>query len=293
MQKTRLAPLAFIVVVGCLTLTACVHVDIAKHTASAPLAVVLDTTRESRQAENKSPLNIPASVAILFIPANDPQNNSVAVTTLRQAADQLKAQLLANPKYISAVTVVPVEEGKISLERIRTLYATDVVILLSYQQDQRSRQAGAYGMLDVTIVGAFLVPGVVTVTTSVVDGYVVHVPNNAIIFRSSGMSERTARSSTYAEVSTAKEESLSGMKDATIDFGKNLTAALARFEQFDLAQAVPATFLTEGPQDNGTYQSANSYWDKVEKYKNTGGGAFGVIPLLLAAGVCALAVRRQ
>ena len=37
---------------------------------------------------------------------------------------------------------------------------------------------------------------------------------------------------------------------------------------------------------------ANDYWKKVDSYKATGGGAFGVVPLLIAAAVWSAARRR-
>ena len=157
------------------TLSGCAHRDIHRSSASVPLAKVIETTKDSTMTSQKAPLILPASVAILFAPAEQRAGASVPATTLRKAAEKLKQQLIANPKYIKSVTVVAGDDikEKISLEQIRALYGTDIAILLSYQQDQRSSQSGAAGFMDITIIGAFAIPGVETITTSIIDGKVI------------------------------------------------------------------------------------------------------------------------
>ena len=270
----------------------CAHNQMSISSSSVPLSSFMKPVSESRKVTNKTPLSLPASVAILFVPGKEVYG-SIPYTGLYQASEKLKQQLLNNPKYISSVTVVQADEtkNKISLAEIRASYAADIVIILSYQQDQRNSQAGAAGLMDVTIVGAFIVPGVETKTITLVDAKVIHIPNQALIFRTSAIDERSKYSTSYGVDSSIKEESINGLLAATAEVGNSLNKSLIKFENYDLSQAAQMSFLSSGDAADGT--QANDYWKKVDTYKSSGGGAFGFIPLLIALAVCGLAWRRN
>jgi rhombotail lipoprotein len=268
------------------TLFGCVQ-HIKMSSSSAPLGAVIEPAKDSSQRTHKAQLRLPASVAIVTIVPNKPPY--VPYTTLRQAAEKLKQQLLTNPKYISSVAVVARDDmqGMISLENIQEIYGADIAITLSYQQDQRSSQSGAAGLMDIAIVGIFFVPGVEIKTSSVIDGRVIHIPSNSIIFRASGADERSSHSTTYSENSTAEEESINSILASTTDFGNSLSKVLTKFDNYDFSQAVPMAVLTAGNSaDVAKGKPANDYWRNVDSYKSTGGGAFGIIPLLISSTLC-------
>ena len=260
-------------------LAGCAHQPLSRATASVPLSAYVQPAAESRMIDRKAPLALPAAVSILFVPGKS-DLQAVPYTTLHKAALDLKKKLLESPKYVSSVSIVQAGDAveKVSLEHIRRSYATDIVILLSYRQNQRSTQSDAAGLLDATLVGMFLVSGTSVRTTTLVDAQVVHIPNNALIFRTSGTDERTASSTTHGERDTAVEESLKGLLAATAEAGNDIAAAMTRFEKYDLSQAVPLTLAAGDTRD----ARANDYWKKVDSYKSSGGGAFGLAPLLLA-----------
>lgn len=293
---TRFPILSCLVLFTFASLFGCAHHDFARSSSSAPLTEIIEPVKDSRLTIQKTPLTLPSSVAIVAVPSKQLYGNSVPNTILRQAAERLKQQLLANPKYVSSVAVVSADDirDKISLENIRAIYATDIAIILSYQQDQRCTQSGAAGLLDVTIIGMFLVPGVETKTHSIIDGKVIHIPSNAIIFRASGTDERSTHSTSHSENGTATEESISSILAATTDFGNSLTKVLSKFDNYDFSQSVPVSVLTTGNSTDATEgKPANDYWGKVDNYKSTGGGAFGAIPLIISAVVCCAAWRRK
>ena len=288
-----IAVFSFVSISGC-------HHQMAKSSSSIPLSSFIKPISDSQQIDKKTPLLFPASVAILFIPGgtiNDKNHSlltygAVPYTTLNKAAQELKKQLLANPKYISSVNVVQADEAasKISMEEIRRSYAADIAVILSYKQDQRNSQAGLLGLLDITIVGNYVVPGVETNTTTLIDAKVVHIPNNAIIFRTSASNEHSAFSTSYGETSTAEEESINGILTATTEIGNALTKTLTKFDNYDISQAVPmANLYSNESQDN----QANDHWKRVDNYKSSGGGAFGFMPFLIALATCCLAWRRK
>lgn len=291
-MKKHFLPLSVFMVFFFVSLVGCGHNQMSKSSSSVSLASFMKPVSESRQVAKKTPLTLPASVAILFVPGKEVRG-SVPYTSLHQASQHLKKQLLENPKYINSVTVVQADEtaNKISLEQIRASYAADIVIILSYQQDQRNSQSGVAGLLDVTIVGAFIIPGVETKTITLVDAKVIHIPNYALIFRTSAMDERSKNSTSFGVDSSVTEESINGLLAATAEVGNSLTKSLVKFENYDMSQAVPMSFLASGSAADGAH--ANDYWKKVDSYKSSGGGAFGVIPLFLALAVCCLAWRRE
>ena len=294
-MMTRFSKLLCLVVFSFVTLFGCAQ-HIARSSSSVSLAEIFEPVKDSRQTVQKTPLTLPATVAIVTVPSKQRNGSHVPNTTLRLAAEKLKQQLLASPKYVGSVAVVTEEDikGRISLEKIRAIYAADIAIILSYQQDQRSNQSGAAGLMDVTIVGMFLVPGVEIKTSSIIDGKVIHIPSNAIIFRASGTDERSSHSTTYARDGNVTEESINSILAATTDFGNSLTGKLSKFDNYDFSQAVPLSVLTAGnATDAAKGKPANDYWGKVDNYKSTGGGAFGIVPLLISAAVCCAVWRRK
>ena len=258
--------------------------------SSASAAVFIEPVKDSLRSGEKTSLQLPARVALIMIPANQSFNRPVPETVLRKAAEQLKQRLLAGTRYVSAVDVVVKGDisSKVSLDDIRSMYGADIALIISYQQDQITAQSGPGGLADATILGMFVVPGLEVRTLSFVDGKVVHIPSSSIVFRASGTNERSAMSTSYAQNSSLKDESIEGFMAAMTDLGSGLTSALSRFEKFDLATAarLPAA-SADGGSDTGRAMPANDYWKKVDSYKSTGGGAFNVITLLAAVTACA------
>jgi rhombotail lipoprotein len=286
-------------------LCGCDHLINTSSTSMPFREIMIQTndSSDSRIKEQQAPLVLPASLAIVVIPSEHHYEN-IPGTTLRSAADKLKEQLLLCPKYVSSVSVIAEEDikNKASLETLRAMYGTDMAIFLSYSQDQRSSQKGIFGFLDLMIVGIFLVPGLEVKTATVIDGKVIHIPNNAIIFRASGMDERSTHSTSYAQNGTVMEESIKSFLTATTNFGGSLIKTLSKFEHYDFSQAVPVSTLsannateqiTSGHPNTTGSKPANDYWGKVNTYKSTGGGAFGIIPLLISLAVWSAARKRK
>jgi len=286
---SRFLILLFVIILNVASLSGCVQ-NIKRNSFSAPLNQVIYSVKESQQITEKTQLALPAAVVIMFVPSKDfrSASNHVPNTTLRKAAEALKGQLLANPKYVKSVAVVSEDylNSRMSLAQIKSMYASDIIVILSYEQDQRSYQSGLAGLMDFTIVGMFVIPGVETKTNTVIDGKVIHIPNNAMIFRANGMDERKVYSTSFGQQSTAAEESIAGVLAATTKFGNALSIKLSKFDNYDISEAVSMSVLApeDGTAAPKTEQS-NDYWSRVDTYKSRGGGTFGLIPLLLTVAV--------
>lgn len=216
-----------IAVMTCSVLSGCAQYS-ARTSASLPLNAIIEPAKDSRQVEQKSTLTFPASIAILFIPSN----NNVPETMLREAADLLKQQLLLNTKYVRSVSIVAMDDirSKVSLAQIRAMYDAEIAMILSYKQDQHYQQSGPGGLIDLTIVGAMMVPSVGTTTATNIDGKVVHIASNALVIRQSGTDKRTTYSTSYGVDSTLAEQSSLGILAATTNFGSALGNTLSKFD---------------------------------------------------------------
>ncbi|MGD0960727.1 MAG: rhombotarget lipoprotein [Methylomonas sp.] len=227
------------------SLSGCANTELIHSSASAPLAEVINNVTDSRQINTQKPLTLPASVGVIFVPGAGLQH--IPNTTLHEAAEKLKEQLLANTQYIKSVAVVSGDDliTKISLDRIQAQYSVDLIILISYRQDERIGQSGDTELDDFGFIGAFFDPGVETKTSTIIDGKVIDAANNAMIFKAGGYDEQSSASSSYSRRDTPTEESIQGLLAATADFGKTLSRMLAKFENYDVSQEVPMSAVIE------------------------------------------------
>ncbi|MDO9177965.1 MAG: rhombotarget lipoprotein [Agitococcus sp.] len=260
--------------------------------SSRDLANVLAPVKDSLVVKEKKPLVFPTTVAILMVPGTN--SNMVPNSTLRLAAEQLKKKLLKNEKYINGVSII--SDGdireKISLDTIHDLYGVDIIVVLSYQQDQRRTQNSFASMLDIAIAPAFMLPSVKVTTSTVIDGKIIHIPSNAIIFRSSGVDERAIQlTRVSSDGSKSNEESIKGFTAAVDEFGENVGKKLKNLDEFDISNSVSLNKLLN--ENNGTQKtdtvSTGDGWTKVDSYKSSGGGAFGLIEILA---ICSLTLFR-
>lgn len=266
--------------------------------SSVRLEDILLPVKDSLVATDKKPLTFPATVAILMVP----QGNRVMVpdTTMRIAAEALKKELVKNTRYVSGVTIVSQSDlrSKVTLQTLHDLYGADVVVLVTHQQDRRMIQSGFAQFTNITIVTAYLVPTVKVTTTSAVDAKIIHIPSNAVIFRSSGFNERVSwMTPAVAEQSNADEESIKGFLSAIDDLGHNITGKLNQMDQFDARTAVPLDQLLAedakaGPPTATAGPGTPDEWNRVDTYKRSGGGALDGVSIG-ALGLLGLWRRRR
>lgn len=273
---------------------------------SMQLNDILAPVKDSLIVETKKPLTFPTTISILMIPGKN--SGMVPDSTLRIAAETLKNELLKNEKYVNGVSIISSDDmrEKVTLETIRNLYGSDIVIVVSYQQDQRKTQNSVAAFMDIAIAPIFLIPSVKMTTSTVIDGKIIHIPSNAIIFRSSGLDESSTRMTRYsAESSQATEASIRGFIDATVHFGKNISKKLDQLDAFDMKNAISVnTFISEKEPaesqppssartgDTPTPAQPTDNWNRVDNYKRSGGGAAGWLEISVLT-LCALYMRQR
>lgn len=255
-----------------------------RSTASEDLSQILIPVKDSLVSVDKKPITFPATVGILMVPSRN--TLMVPNSTLWLAAAELKKELLKNDSFINGVLIISTSDirDKISLDTIRSMYGVDILAVLSYEQDQRSTRNSFATLMDLAIIPAFIVPSIKLTTSTVVDGKIVHIPSNAIVFRASGLDERSIFSTPAStQDGQPNEESIRGLATAVSDFGNNVSKILEGLEDFDYSSAVSMNdVIDQEPSEVGTRGGAtrNDNWEKVDRYKRAGGASIGLIELL-------------
>ncbi len=276
---TKLTMRVFVAAIVIFSIQGCASLN-PRESSSRDLAEVLTPIKDSLVATDKKPLVFPTTVAILIVPGNN--STMVPTSTLRLAAEELKKTLLKSDKYINGVSIVSAGDirEKISLNTIRDLYGVDILLVLSYQQDQRRIQSSLASMLNIAIVPTFIVPSVKLTTSTVIDGKIIHIPSNAIIFRSSGIDVRSRYlTPVSSNGNKADEESIEGLIAAVKQFGDNVGKKLEGFSEFDMSKAVSMNKILDEKSDPkvASTKPSSDAWSKVDGYKSSGGGAFGFL----------------
>ncbi len=267
--------------------------NLTRSSRSQPLSSLIEPAKDSRQVDNKATLAFPASIAVIYVPSSD---YNIPRTVIMNSADALRQQLLAEQKYIRSVTVVSLDDtaSKVSLANIRALYDADMALIVTYEQDQSSQQSGPGGFVDGTIVGAFVVPSVSTTTTTRVEAKVVHIPSNALVFRHSAGDSRTSHSTSYGLPGALRNESADSLLKATTGLGDALLSTLQKFDNFDLSHAVSMDVLTANQAiDIPGNTTSDSNWNRVDRFKLSGGGSIDGIGLFVGLAVWIIVRRRR
>ncbi|MEJ2201442.1 MAG: hypothetical protein P8X63_10590, partial [Desulfuromonadaceae bacterium] len=90
----RFSILLFLFALCFATLSGCAHHDLNISSSSAPLNEILKPVKDSRLSYQKKPLIFPASVAIVTVHGSSYYKSHVPITTIRQAGEKIKEQLL-------------------------------------------------------------------------------------------------------------------------------------------------------------------------------------------------------
>ena len=178
--------------------------------------------------------------------------------------------------FVKSVEAVPTQYlrpggGFDNLDQIRTMFGTDVIALLSYDQVQFT----AEGVLSVTywtLLGAYVIPGERNDTVTMIDAAVYHVPSRKLLFRAPGVSHKKGKATPVNLNEQLRLDSEAGFREAAADLVPNLQAQLSAFQEK----------VKEQPEEY-----------KVEhKPGYTGKGGLDAVTVLLVILMAATALRR-
>ena len=178
-------------------------------------------------------LTVPLKVGFAFAPSLDygqgfPEKEKMNL--MQEIASQFKEY-----KFVESIELIPslyLEEGGgfSNLDKLRQLFDIDVIMLLSYDQSQ-FQDTGALSITYWTIIGAYIVRGEKNDTHTLMDAALFHIPSRKMLFRASG-TNHIKNSATPINLSEqAREDSLGGFRQASMELTKNLQVKLYYFRK--------------------------------------------------------------
>jgi len=178
-------------------------------------------------------ITVPLKVGFAFAPSLDygqgfPEKERMSL--MQKIASQFKEY-----KFVESIELIPslyLEEGGgfSNLDKLRQLFDIDVIMLLSYDQSQ-FQDTGAWSITYWTIIGAYIVQGEKNDTHTLMDAALFHIPSRKMLFRASGTNHIKNRSTPINLAEEAREDSLNGFHQSSIDLTKNLQVKLYYFRK--------------------------------------------------------------
>lgn len=192
-----------------------------------------DQSTIKSQEDMEPEITVPLKVGFAFAPSLDygqgfPEKERMNL--MQEIASQFKEY-----KFVESIELIPslyLEEGGgfSNLDTLKQLFDIDVIMLLSYDQSQ-FQDTGAWSITYWTIIGAYIVKGEKNDTHTLMDAALFHIPSRKMLFRASG-TNHIKNSATPINLSEqAREDSLSGFRQASTDLTQNLQAKLYNFRK--------------------------------------------------------------
>jgi len=207
------------------------------------------------------------------VPENDGKNQALTergkMELMKEVSEHFKKH-----KFVKSIELIPSaylrRNGSFTnLDQIRTMYALDVMALLSYDQIQFTDR-GVFSITYWTIVGAYIIPGEKNDTHTMVDAIVYDIESRKMLFRAPGISHIKNYATPINLSEQLRIDSRESIKEASNDLITNLDIQLELFKEK----------AKESPQE---YQIVH----KAE-YQYTGGGSLNssFIILSVLGGFC-------
>jgi rhombotail lipoprotein len=277
----------------CLAISACASGT--THTATSVVDYLYPNAKDPVITPSIPVLTLPMRIGIAFVPggAHDsragagrvgfgayPSDATLALTeTKKQAVMDSVADHFKQYDFVKDIESIPTSyltpQGSFAnLDQIRTMYGTDVIVLLSFDQTQFTDE-GALSAAYWTVVGAYVVRGEKNDTHTMLDAVVYDVASRKMLFRAPGTSLIKGSATLVNQSEQLRADSEAGFDDATKQMITNLDQQLAVFKNR----------VKERPTEYTVVKS--------EGYK--GGGALDDLMLALCAplALAAACIRRR
>jgi len=191
-------------------------------------------------------LHLPIKVGIAFVPEQSPGSRGINIWSgvvgggalteanksnlLKKVADNFRGY-----DFVSDIEVIPsayltAGGGFANLEQIKTMYAIDVIALVSYDQVQFTDE-GLLSLTYWTLVGAYVVSGEKNDTSTLLDTAVYDIQSRKMLFRAPGTSNVKSSSTPINLSEELRADSIKSFEDATTNMIANLTVQLENFKE--------------------------------------------------------------
>lgn len=177
-------------------------------------------------------LELPLRVGIAFVP--DDGITSLAEGQKVALLNSVVANFQQHP-VIGQIEVIPSaylqrRGGFTNLDQLRQLYDIDAIALISYDQVQHVDPT-LFSLTYWTIIGAYLVPGDMNDTSTMIDAAVFHIPSRQLLFRAPGTSRVEGMSAVAYQQSQLREDAERGFAEASVALVPELQKQLALFQE--------------------------------------------------------------
>lgn len=223
-------------------------------------------------------LALPVKVGLAFVPSRDLTTPGLSEAHKNELLGKVKAAFVNKP-FIREITIVPdaylhSRNGFETVDQVARLYGLDVIALVSYDQVVHSEDTKA-SLLYWTIVGAYFIKGSKNDVQTFVDAAVFDVKTRKLLFRAPGIDRIESTSTLVNNAEESRRAREKSFDNALADMTKNLDTEVDAFrERIKTDKSVTVS-------DTAAAQRG-------------GGGAVGLLPLLLLAGfVAGKRTRRQ
>jgi rhombotail lipoprotein len=191
-------------------------------------------------------LNIPIKVGIAFVPEQSSRSRGINMWTgivgggslteaeksdlLEKVADNFRKY-----EFVSEIEVIPsayltVGGSFQNLDQVKTMYGTDVIALVSYDQVQFTDE-GLLSLTYWTLVGAYVISGEKNDTSTMLDTAVYDIDSRKMLFRAPGTSNIKGRSTPINLSEELRVDSVNGFKEAANKMTANLDLQLTKFRE--------------------------------------------------------------
>lgn len=233
-MRRATAPIAALLLLAALLAIACGY-NVQNRVAGSVMSYLYPGQKEAPPALPVTTLRLPTVVGIAFVPES---TGGLDEVTKQEPLRQVKQAFVERKDIVARIEEIPssyLQAGGsfANLEQVRTMFGTDVVCLLGYDQLQATTETKA-SFWYLTIVGAFIVPGNRNDTRTMMEATVYDVASKRLLFRAPGISVVERRLTAVDIAHKQDEDQREGFRLAGEEFVKNLKASLATFEK-DLA----------------------------------------------------------
>lgn len=189
-------------------------------------------------------VRLPVRVGLVFVPESGPSNSDASQAWMHMErsalSEEQRISLLTSISkefqqlpYVRSVEVIPTQYltkrgGFANLDQVHTMFGTDIIVLLSYDQAQFTDE-GVWSVTYWTIVGAYTVPAEKNDTATMLDAAVYHVPSRKLLMRAPGTSRIKGSATLVNLTEQLRRDSMTGFESAATNLVANLHSELGRF----------------------------------------------------------------
>jgi rhombotail lipoprotein len=220
---------AFVVLTGCAART-------TRH-ATSVVNYLYPERRDVVETPTVPVLSLPLRVGIAFVPdetgyagAASPFPEPERIRLMGEVATHFRKH-----PFVKTIEVIPSaylspRGGFANLDQLRSMFAVDVIALISYDQVQFTDE-GHSALTYWTIIGAYLVEGEKNDTRTLMDAVVYDIKSRKLLFRAPGVSTVKGASTPVTLSKEQRRDSEKGFQLASRDLMTNLETQLELFRE--------------------------------------------------------------